>query len=71
MGKTVKLFWLFGTRSLHSTTFLSLLSIYEKKSLTHMLSFSFTEGGLGALTGPGLASLLGSGGPPTSSSSSR
>ncbi|EPQ11012.1 Proteasomal ubiquitin receptor ADRM1 [Myotis brandtii] len=27
-------------------------------------------GGLGALTGPGLASLLGSGGPPTSSSSS-
>ena len=28
-------------------------------------------GGLGALTGPGLASLLGSGGPPASSSSSR
>lgn len=28
-------------------------------------------GGLGALTGPGLASLLGSGGPTTSSSSSR
>jgi len=34
-------------------------------------SVRLSPGGLGALAGPGLASLLGSGGPATSSSSSR